>query len=112
MIPLSKRRVMKSKVLVVLRMILDAPDFVVLEPPSLYDTNSYKAKVRSFSRNYFVNAEFSNPSSGLLKIFSKRLVHTFSFDLNDGIKTSYLSSRDYQDEIVDYMIELSKRRGD
>jgi len=68
--------------------------------------------VVSYSRNYDVSAEFSYPYSGLLKLFSNRLVHSFSFDLKDGIKTSYLSSRDYQEEIVDYMIKLSKRRGD
>jgi hypothetical protein len=103
---------MRNKVSVVLRMVLDAPDFSILEQPTLVQVQSYRSKVRSLGRNYVAHVDFIDLKSGSVKLLSKRLIHTFNFNLDEEHKISYLSSRDYHDEITDYMIEFTKRRGD
>jgi hypothetical protein len=109
---LKQGRDMRNKVSVVLGMVLDAPDFNILEQPTLVQAQSYRSKVRSNGRNYVAYVDFIDLKNGSVKLQSKRLIHTFNFNLDEEHKISYLSSRDYHDEITDYMIEFTKRRGD
>lgn len=103
---------MRNKVSVVLKMVLDAPDYSFLEQPILVQVQSYRSLVRSFGRNYVAYVDFIDLRNGSVKLQSKRLIHTFNFNLDEEHKVSYLSSRDYHDEITDYMLEFTKRRGD
>jgi len=102
---------MKVNVMVVLRMVLDAPDFTILEQPTLCQIGSYRLKARSYGRNYTAHVDFLDSKNGSVKLHSKQLIHTFIFNLDEE-KVTYSSTRDYQEEITDYMVELSKRRGD